>query len=52
VEAAELKLLSEAKVPPFVVADDTTASEELRLRYRYLDLRRRHSSRTSGSATA
>ncbi len=40
VEAAELKLLSEAKVPPFVVADDTTASEELRLRYRYLDLRR------------
>jgi aspartyl-tRNA synthetase len=40
VEAAELKLLSEAKVPPFVVADEVTASEELRLRYRYLDLRR------------
>jgi aspartyl-tRNA synthetase len=40
VEAAELKLLSEAKVPPFVVADDVAASEELRLRYRYLDLRR------------
>jgi aspartyl-tRNA synthetase len=40
VEAAELRLLSEAKVPPFVVADDVAASEELRLRYRYLDLRR------------
>jgi aspartyl-tRNA synthetase len=40
VEAAELKLLSEAKVPPFVVADDVAATEELRLRYRYLDLRR------------
>jgi len=40
IEAAELKLLSEAKVPPFVVADDVAASEELRLRYRYLDLRR------------
>jgi aspartyl-tRNA synthetase len=40
VEATELKLLSEAKVPPFVVADDVAASEELRLRYRYLDLRR------------
>jgi len=40
VEAADLKVLSEAKVPPFVVADDVAASEELRLRYRYLDLRR------------
>ena len=40
VEATELKVLSEAKVPPFVVADDVAASEELRLRYRYLDLRR------------
>jgi aspartyl-tRNA synthetase len=40
VEATELKVLSEAKVPPFVVADDVAASDELRLRYRYLDLRR------------
>jgi aspartyl-tRNA synthetase len=40
VEATALKLLSEAKVPPFVIADDVAASEELRLRYRYLDLRR------------
>ncbi len=40
VEAAELKVLSEARVPPFVIADDVAASDELRLRYRYLDLRR------------
>ena len=40
VHAAEIKVLSEAAVPPFVIADDVTASEELRLRYRYLDLRR------------
>ena len=40
VEATELKVLSEAKVPPFVIADDVAASDELRLRYRYLDLRR------------
>ncbi len=40
VQAAELKVLSEAKVPPFVVADEVAASDELRLRHRYLDLRR------------
>jgi aspartyl-tRNA synthetase len=40
VHAVEIKILSEAAVPPFVIADDATASEELRLRYRYLDLRR------------
>ncbi len=40
VHVAELRVLSEARVPPFVIADDATASEELRLRYRYLDLRR------------
>jgi aspartyl-tRNA synthetase len=40
VHAVELKVLNEARVPPFVVADDVAASDELRLRYRYLDLRR------------
>ena len=40
VQVTELKLLSEARVPPFVIADDVAASDELRLRYRYLDLRR------------
>jgi aspartyl-tRNA synthetase len=40
VQVADLKLLSEARVPPFVIADEVAASDELRLRYRYLDLRR------------
>jgi len=40
VQVTELKLISEARVPPFVIADDVAASDELRLRYRYLDLRR------------
>jgi aspartyl-tRNA synthetase len=40
VMAAKLHLLNTAKTPPFVVEDETTASEETRLRYRYLDMRR------------
>jgi aspartyl-tRNA synthetase len=36
----KLHILAKAKVPPFVIENDVRASEELRLRYRYLDLRR------------
>ncbi|MEO0137573.1 MAG: aspartate--tRNA ligase [candidate division WOR-3 bacterium] len=36
----ELKILSHSKTPPFVVEEEIKASEELRLKYRYLDLRR------------
>jgi aspartyl-tRNA synthetase len=37
---AEITVLSEARRPPFQIADETPVSEDLRLKYRYLDLRR------------
>jgi aspartyl-tRNA synthetase len=38
--AGELRILNDAKVPPFSPAEDTIANEEVRLKYRYIDLRR------------
>jgi aspartyl-tRNA synthetase len=40
VMASRLHILNNAKTPPFMIEDETNASEETRLRYRYLDLRR------------
>ncbi len=38
--AREASILAPAETPPFVIEDETTAGEDLRLEYRYLDLRR------------
>jgi aspartyl-tRNA synthetase len=40
VKAKKLLVLNESKTPPFPIDDATRTSEETRLRYRYLDLRR------------
>lgn len=40
VKITELRILSKADTTPFVVEDDVKAKDELRLKYRYLDLRR------------
>ena len=40
VRAGSLRILSEAEVPPFPVEENSRTREEVRLRYRYLDLRR------------
>ncbi|MFH1830402.1 MAG: aspartate--tRNA ligase [Pseudomonadota bacterium] len=40
VAVQSLTVLNPAKTPPFLVEDDTDASEDIRLKYRYLDLRR------------
>ncbi len=40
VVASRLHILNNSKTPPFLIEDEVTASEETRLRYRYLDLRR------------
>ena len=40
VRATALSILNRAETPPFPIEDDVKASEDLRLKYRYLDLRR------------
>ncbi len=40
VRATELRILSEAQTPPFPIEENSQTREDLRLRYRYLDLRR------------
>ena len=42
----DLRILSKAETPPFHITDDTNVNEELRLKYRYLDLRRNEMQQT------
>ncbi len=38
---SDLRILSKAQTPPFEITNDTKVNDELRLKYRYLDLRRK-----------
>lgn len=40
IAVSELEILNQSKVPPFLIEDETDGGEELRAKYRYLDLRR------------
>lgn len=40
IEVTELTVLNPSKVPPFTIEDETDGGEDLRMKYRYLDLRR------------
>lgn len=40
IKVTEVKVLNASKLPPFTIEDDTDGGEELRMQYRYLDLRR------------
>lgn len=40
IQAERITIINEAKTPPFTIADQTDVAEEVRLKYRYLDLRR------------
>lgn len=40
IKATQLEIINAAKTPPFAIADDVEITEELRLKYRYMDLRR------------
>jgi len=41
IDVDELEILNESDTPPFVIEEDVKATDELRLKYRYLDLRRK-----------
>ena len=40
IRVTQLRILSEAQTPPFPIEEDSQTKEEIRLKYRYLDLRR------------
>ena len=40
VKVSKINVLNQAKLPPFTIEDDTDGGDELRMKYRYLDLRR------------
>lgn len=41
IEVDEIEILNESEIPPFVIEENVKASDELRLKFRYLDIRRK-----------
>ena len=48
--AQKLTILNPSKTPPFYINEEVEVEENLRLKYRYLDLRRPHMQQTIASA--
>jgi aspartyl-tRNA synthetase len=40
IEVSDLKILNKSEIPPFTIEDDTDGGEDIRMKYRYLDIRR------------
>uniref|UniRef100_UPI00404B1789 OB-fold nucleic acid binding domain-containing protein n=1 Tax=Fulvivirga sp. TaxID=1931237 RepID=UPI00404B1789 len=40
IRVSDIRILNPSKVPPFTIENDTDGGEDLRMKYRYLDLRR------------
>ncbi|MBX9853740.1 MAG: aspartate--tRNA ligase [Cytophagaceae bacterium] len=40
IKVSKIEILNSAKVPPFIIEDETDGGDDLRMKYRYLDLRR------------
>ncbi len=49
---SKLNVLSESATPPFTIEDNTDGGDDIRMKYRYLDLRRPWCARTWSCATA
>mgnify|MGYP000731017878 CR=1 FL=1 len=41
IEVSSLEVLNASKIPPFTIEDETDGGDDLRMQYRYLDLRRK-----------
>ena len=41
VNVTELRILNESKVPPFTIEDESDGGDDIRMKYRYLDIRRK-----------
>jgi aspartyl-tRNA synthetase len=46
IQVASVEIINEAKTPPFMIEDETDVGEDIKLKYRYLDLRRPQLART------